>query len=218
MSLEDPFLIVQNEVFDALHKLRNNFTRWTELQSNPNELSREDYSAFVTELKNGLKSIQWDLDELEESLENGERGTALDGNELTKRKSFINKTRDEIQSMTEQLTKGNNIFKKVDYTINFGSQQLPGQTGTKYYRLINEPESSANAKLTFDDDESHKSPYVPNHSITLDEADHAINVINSRPNKMESIRRLWLNIDEKQKVIAGFAGTAIIVLLMFFLW
>lgn len=174
-----------SEVFDALHKLRNNFTRWTELQSNPNELSREDYSAFVTELKNGLKSIQWDLDELEESLgtfgrnayiineltlrllfiENGERGTALDGNELTKRKSFINKTRDEIQSMTEQLTKGNNIFKKVDYTINFGSQQLPGQTGTKYYRLINEPESSANAKLTFDDDESHKSPYVPNHSM-----------------------------------------------------
>ena len=93
MSLEDPFLIVQkyllfvffsnrshmincflwtffllSEVFDALHKLRNNFTRWTELQSNPSQLSREDYSAFVTELKNGLKSIQWDLDELEESL------------------------------------------------------------------------------------------------------------------------------------------------------
>ncbi|KAH7636969.1 Syntaxin-6 [Dermatophagoides farinae] len=216
MSLEDPFLIVQNEVFDALHKLRNNFTRWTELQSNPSQLSREDYSAFVTELKNGLKSIQWDLDELEESLENSERATTLDGTELTKRKSFIDKTRDEIKSMTEQLTKGNNIFKKVDYTINFGSQQLPKQT--KYYRLINEPDSSANTKQVFDDDESHKSPYVPNHSITLDEADHTINVINARPNKLEGIRRLWLNIDDKQKVIAGFTGTAIIVLLVFFFW
>ncbi|OTF72407.1 syntaxin-6-like protein [Euroglyphus maynei] len=67
--------------------------------------------------------------------------------------------------MTEQITKGNNIFKKVDYTINFGSQQLPGQTGTKYYRLINEPDNSASLKQTFDDEESHKSPYVPNHSM-----------------------------------------------------
>lgn len=96
-------------------------------------------------------------------IENSERATTLDGTELTKRKSFIDKTRDEIKSMTEQLTKGNNIFKKVDYTINFGSQQLPKQT--KYYRLINEPDSSANTKQVFDDDESHKSPYVPNHSM-----------------------------------------------------
>lgn len=55
-------------MYDALLKLRNNFTRWTELQENPNELPKEDYASFVTELKNGLKSIQWDLDELEESL------------------------------------------------------------------------------------------------------------------------------------------------------
>lgn len=62
------FFCIYSEVFDSLHKLRNNFARWTELQTSQDELSRDDYSSFVTELKNGLKSIQWDLDELEESL------------------------------------------------------------------------------------------------------------------------------------------------------
>lgn len=55
-------------MFDALQKLRNNYTRWKDLQENSTDITREDYNVSVMELKNGIKSIMWDLDELEESL------------------------------------------------------------------------------------------------------------------------------------------------------
>lgn len=55
-------------MIDALAKLRNNFATWSHYQEESVEISKEDYAAFVIELKNGLKSIQWDMDELEESL------------------------------------------------------------------------------------------------------------------------------------------------------
>lgn len=57
---------VASEVINALHNLRTNFTEWTEGEKK--ELSREDANACLNDLKNGIKSIQWDLDELEESL------------------------------------------------------------------------------------------------------------------------------------------------------
>ena len=61
-------LLFHSEVFDALLKLRNNYTRWKDLLENSNDIAREDFTASVMELRNGIKSIQWDLDELEESL------------------------------------------------------------------------------------------------------------------------------------------------------
>ncbi|KAF7494269.1 Syntaxin-10 [Sarcoptes scabiei] len=216
MSLEDPYLIVQNEVFDALHKLRNNFTRWSEIQSSSSNSSNEDLSAFITELKNGLKSIQWDLDELEESLENSKHSNLLDDAELQKRKSFIDQTRDEIKSMTDQLAKGNSKSKKIDFnTINFGSQQLT-QTGTKYYRLINEPDMTSNLSKQNIDDEDHKSPYFPNHSITIDAAENNINVIDcSRRDRLENLRQIWSTMTNPQKLMASFAGTALLIIFLY---
>lgn len=95
-------------------------------------------------------------------IDNSERLTTLDASEIQKRKTFIDETREEIRLMNEKLSKGNTKFKKIDYNINFGSQPL--QAGTKYYRLINEPDTNTNVSKHSDEDE-HKSPYVPNHSM-----------------------------------------------------
>lgn len=220
MSLEDPFLIVQNEVFDALLKLRNNYTRWKDLQENSSDISREDYSASVMELKNGIKSIQWDLDELEESLETGDRMSKLDKTELEKRKNFIAQTRDEVQSMNEKLSKSNSKLKaKTDFPINFGNQTP--QNGTKYTRLINAPDASNQGenilfKANFDADDEAKSPYVPDHSITMyNENDATVNVINPRQSRFERMRQvLHLTTERRQWMALGFVSSIFVLIII----
>jgi len=221
MSLEDPFLIVQNEVFDALLKLRNNWNRWQDLVANSSDISREDYSASCMELKNGFKSIQWDLDELEESLETGDRMSKLDKTELEKRKHFIAQTREEVQLMSEKLSKLSNSKLKVkaDFPINFGSQN--GQNGTKYTRLINAPDASNQGenilfKANFDADDEAKSPYVPDHSITMyNENDATVNVINSRQSRLERMRQvLHLTTERRQWMALGFLSSVFLLIII----
>lgn len=65
------FLSLYSEVFDALVKLKNNYNTWVNFNENSaatNEVTKDEYNAFLSELKNGIKSLKWDLDELEESL------------------------------------------------------------------------------------------------------------------------------------------------------
>lgn len=52
-------------------KLKNNYNTWVNFNENSaatNEVTKDEYNAFLSELKNGIKSLKWDLDELEESL------------------------------------------------------------------------------------------------------------------------------------------------------
>lgn len=149
----------------------------------------------MMELKNGIKSIQWDLDELEESLgkqsiavissvydhfyqyhlpENGNHSARLDSTEFEKRRNFIGCTREEVKSMSEKITKSNAKPKgKADFPLNFdgsAASSPANQNGTKYMRLINAPDASAQGenilfKAPFDADDEQKSPYVPDHSM-----------------------------------------------------
>ncbi|KAH9395686.1 Syntaxin-6 [Tyrophagus putrescentiae] len=223
MSLEDPFLIVQNEVFDALLKLRNNYTRWKDLEENPSDISREDYHAWVMELKNGIKSIQWDLDELEESLENGNHSARLDSTEFEKRRNFIGCTREEVKSMSEKITKSNAKPKgKADFPLNFdgsAASSPANQNGTKYMRLINAPDASAQGenilfKAPFDADDEQKSPYVPDHSITFDN-DLSVNIVNSRQSRFERIKTaLHITTERRQWMALGFVSTVFILIII----
>ncbi|KAJ6222225.1 hypothetical protein RDWZM_000770 [Blomia tropicalis] len=218
MSLEDPYIIVQNEVFDALQKLRNNYTRWKDLQENSTDITREDYNVSVMELKNGIKSIMWDLDELEESLDNSDRQSKLDRTELEKRRNFISQTREEVQSMNEKLTKSGSKLKAMsDFPINFGTQP---QNGTKYTRLINAPDASNHGenilfKANFDTEDDNKSPYVPEHSIMFRDTDLSVNVINSHPGRVERLKQLLhLTTERRQWMAFGLIATIFLLIII----
>lgn len=141
------------------------------MEENPGDITREDYHAWVMELKNGIKSIQWDLDELEESLgrhlsqqqqmhficmskrynkyllynshhlENGNHTARLDSTEFEKRRNFIAQTREEVKSMSEKITKSNSK-PKGNFDGIVAASTGPNQNGTKYMRLINAPDAS----------------------------------------------------------------------------
>ncbi|KAK8733091.1 hypothetical protein OTU49_006753, partial [Cherax quadricarinatus] len=69
MTLEDPFFVVKDEVCKALNKTRGLYQRWGELQEEGTIVtSKEQLDWTNTELRNALRSIEWDLEDLEETI------------------------------------------------------------------------------------------------------------------------------------------------------
>lgn len=57
-----------SEVVSALAKARNYYQRWSDYQSDPNCVTKDEIEWITTELRNGLRSIEWDLEDLEETI------------------------------------------------------------------------------------------------------------------------------------------------------
>ncbi|XP_004399017.1 PREDICTED: syntaxin-10 isoform X3 [Odobenus rosmarus divergens] len=68
MSLEDPFFVVRGEVQKAVNTARGLYQRWCELLQEDAAVGREELDWTTNELRNGLRSIEWDLEDLEETI------------------------------------------------------------------------------------------------------------------------------------------------------
>uniref|UniRef100_A0A8C6AYU8 Syntaxin 10 n=1 Tax=Monodon monoceros TaxID=40151 RepID=A0A8C6AYU8_MONMO len=68
MSLEDPFFVVRGEVQKAVNTARGLYQRWCELLHEGAAVGREELDWTTNELRNGLRSIEWDLEDLEETI------------------------------------------------------------------------------------------------------------------------------------------------------
>ncbi|XP_040846864.1 syntaxin-10 isoform X3 [Ochotona curzoniae] len=69
MSLEDPFFVVRGEVQKAVNTARGLHQRWSELLQAGSAGGREELDWTANELRNGLRSIEWDLEDLEETID-----------------------------------------------------------------------------------------------------------------------------------------------------
>ncbi|KAI0227475.1 Syntaxin-10 [Lamellibrachia satsuma] len=68
MSVEDPFFVVKSEVQKAVQTARGLYQRWCELLDESTHCSKEEYDWTTNELRNSLRSIEWDLEDLEETI------------------------------------------------------------------------------------------------------------------------------------------------------
>ncbi|XP_063875549.1 syntaxin-6-like isoform X2 [Scylla paramamosain] len=145
----------RNEVCKALNKTRGLYQRWGELQQQEEggvvvvATSREELDWTNTELRNALRSIEWDLEDLEETIgivEKNPRKFKIDGGELSSRRTFIEHTKEEVKSMKERL----NLTKKdrdvtarqpVDDSSPLKMPQVVTHGATRYSRLVNEADS-----------------------------------------------------------------------------
>ncbi|KAL4000159.1 inactive phospholipase C-like protein 2 [Sarotherodon galilaeus] len=103
MSMEDPFFVVKGEVQKAVNAAQSLHHRWSELMI--------DWT--TNELRNSLRSIEWDLEDLDETInilqilrivESNPKKFNLDAAELSKRKAFINSTRVAVKEMKDQMS------------------------------------------------------------------------------------------------------------------
>lgn len=100
-----------SEVFKALNKTRGLYLRWIELQEESICITKDEVEWTNTELKNSLRSIEWDLEDLEDTIDIVEKNPSkfkLDNKELTTRKYFIDSTREEVKSMKDKINMNRN--------------------------------------------------------------------------------------------------------------
>nr|XP_004672523.2 syntaxin-10 [Jaculus jaculus] len=106
MSLEDPFFVVRGEVQKAVHTARGLHQRWSELLQEGPAVAREELDWTLNELRNGLRSIEWDLEDLEETIGIVEANPGkfkLAAGDLQERKVFVERTREAVQEMKDHM-------------------------------------------------------------------------------------------------------------------
>ncbi|XP_077390798.1 syntaxin-6 [Festucalex cinctus] len=111
MSMEDPFFVVKGEVQKAVSGAQSLHQRWSHLLLH--EASKEEMDWTTNELRNSLRSIEWDLEDLDETIsivESNPNKFNLDGAELAKRKNFIGATRCIVKQMKEHMSSGGGAF------------------------------------------------------------------------------------------------------------
>ncbi|KAE8620097.1 hypothetical protein XENTR_v10010096 [Xenopus tropicalis] len=107
MSLDDPFSVVRGEVQKALNTSRGLYQRWCELLQESQVTSAEEFDWTTNELRNSLRSIEWDLEDLEETIsivESNSRKFKITGTELSERRSFVEQTRNSVKEMRDHIS------------------------------------------------------------------------------------------------------------------
>lgn len=105
--MEDPFFVVKGEVQKAVNAAHSLHQRWSELLQEGGGASKEEMDWTTNELRNSLRSIEWDLEDLDETIsivESNPKKFNLDAAELSKRKAFITNTRETVKEMKEQMS------------------------------------------------------------------------------------------------------------------
>jgi len=106
MSMQDPFYVVKEEVQQSVQGVTALYERWQDLLNNTNTATNEEFKWTTNELKTGLRSIDWDVTDLEETVgivESNKSRFPIDETELNVRKQFIQTTKQKIQSIKEDM-------------------------------------------------------------------------------------------------------------------
>lgn len=119
-------------MFKALNKTRGLYSRWRDL----GEIGNAESEWITTELRNSLRSIEWDLEDLEDTITIVEKNLTkfkIDQKELNARRDFIDATRNEVKLMKGKLSL--NRSRDRDITAN---QPLLENNGTNNYNNNNQ--------------------------------------------------------------------------------
>uniref|UniRef100_A0A8C4Q605 Syntaxin 6 n=1 Tax=Eptatretus burgeri TaxID=7764 RepID=A0A8C4Q605_EPTBU len=111
MSFEDPFYSVKGEVQNALQLAQQQCACWRELvmtRGNIRSLAnRVEVESVSNELRNALRSIEWDLEDLEETIgvvEANPQKFRINAAQMTQRKAFTTQVRQEVKAMKDELS------------------------------------------------------------------------------------------------------------------
>lgn len=106
MSLEDPFVVVKDEVTKALNRTRGLFQLWQQQQQQAVTFSKDDINKTATDLKNSIRSIEWDLEDLEDTIAIVEKNPArfrLTNLEVSQRRCFVQQTREKVKNIKSKI-------------------------------------------------------------------------------------------------------------------
>lgn len=144
MTLEDPFFVVKDDVVKAVRRTQGIYQRWCELHEDLSVIPKEELDWVTNELRNSLRSIEWDLEDLEETIiivEKNPKKFKLEDGEITNRKLFIEQTRTDIKCMKDKMSISKSGEKDRQSRQPLLSTAALGLQGGGYTRLTNDLES-----------------------------------------------------------------------------
>jgi len=198
MSIEDPFFVVKDEVQKAVQTARGLYQRWCELLNAGGNVSRDEYEWTANELRNSLRSIEWDLEDLEETISIVERNPKkfkIDHEELNDRKSFVQRTKNTVQEMKDHLSSPQTQTREVKKPRQAGNG--PSKPQNKYMRLENEIERS-NSRF-IDDTQQQQSMMIANQDEQIDMIGSSVGVLKSMSSSIHN------ELDEQAVMLDDFA-------------
>jgi len=200
MSLEDPFFVVRDEVVNALTKSRNYYQRWSDFQDDPNCGTKEELDWTTTELRNGLRSIEWDLEDLEETIgivENNPKKFKLDETEINNRRKFITQTKEEVKFMREKLfdsksTKDKKMMRQSGGQTIANTSSLNGAKYTRLQNNFDSPHKNQESEIGINIDEN-----IQQQQFIIKSQDETLNKLRDSVGTLKSIsRHIGTEVDE----------------------
>jgi len=191
MTVEDPFFVVKNEVVEAVNKTKDLYQRWCELKD-LNLISKEEIEWTTNELRNSFRSIEWDLEDLEETVcivEKNPKKFKIDCTEITTRKAFIDKTKEEVQLMKDKM------FETREKKMRQG---LLGTGYAKYTRLENEVESPTQSNFIEDTQQAQQ--------LIVDSQEEQIERVGATVGTLKSMSKQIGNELDEQSVMLDDLG------------
>lgn len=202
-------------MFKALNKTRGLYLRWREL--GPNSGAEVEWT--TTELRNSLRSIEWDLEDLEDTIaivEKNPNKFKIDNKELSIRRHFIDATRDEVKSMKDKMSINRNRDRDItareplldnnntatsltNSVLNSAANMAARHSGTKYSKLENSLDSPAHYARGIDSP-SHKfvGEQVATQKNMIQNQDEQLDVISDSIGTLKTVsRQIGMELDEQ---------------------
>uniref|UniRef100_A0A8C7XQA9 Syntaxin 6 n=1 Tax=Oryzias sinensis TaxID=183150 RepID=A0A8C7XQA9_9TELE len=112
------------EVQKAVNAAQGLHHRWRELLQGGSGASKEELDWTTNELRNSLRSIEWDLEDLDET--SNPKKFNLDAAELSKRKAFITSTRHMVRVSLRHTSDVNSLWEepRLDHQLQSANSQF----------------------------------------------------------------------------------------------
>ncbi|XP_030638147.1 syntaxin-10 [Chanos chanos] len=196
MSLEDPFFVVKGEVQKALTRAQGLFERWEELLQDGTPVSRDELEWSTNELRNCLRAIDWDLEDLNETIsivESNPGKFRLGENELQERKTFVQRTQQSVQEMKDQLSSPSAVAQAEKKN----RQALIGATGTDRYAGLDPHLVSANSRYIQEQQEQQQ--------LIMQEQDEHLELVSGSIRVLKDMSsRIGDELDEQAVMLGEF--------------
>lgn len=184
-----------------------------------------DLDFTTTELRNSLRSIEWDLEDLEDTIAIAEKNPKhkVDLQELNQRRQFINATKNEIKSMKDKISILKNRDKDITAiqplleddpspkntsnqnanNISIGNNLMSTMaaarhSGTKYSKLENVNDSPSHNHGNFNGDSAFLGETVSIQQRMLQSQDEQLDVLSDSIGTLKTVsRQIGVEIDEQ---------------------
>ncbi|XP_034559794.1 syntaxin-6 [Notolabrus celidotus] len=203
MSMEDPFFVVKGEVLKAVNAAQSLHHRWRELLQEGGGASKEEMDWTTNELRNSLRSIEWDLEDLDETIsivESNPKKFNLDTAELMKRKAFISSTRQTVKEMKEQMSSPTAASDRKNKQVLLGERGAQGpiwQPGPDKFSRLDRQLQTANSQF-IDEQQGQQQLIAEQQDEHLELVSGTIGVLKNMS------ERIGMELDEQSVMLDDF--------------